>query len=268
MKIALWNVNGAARKEEEINAMMTGTNANCGIITETRLRSGQTLKCPWKTLRTDDLSRPGRPAGGVAILLPQNVGPKIVRRYVQDDLNALLVRIPNCVDIIAVYVRPGAQREAFRCFMDDVRRRARYPLMMAGDFNARHKAWCTRNNPNGKTLHDWSKKHGLQIANIKGTTFRSGRGTSNIDLFVCKNIQVSKQLMTVGHWNSASDHGAITTTLKPGNGRRRREVVVSTTRSMANPENALLAAKQYEEHLPPVSKRFTQISSVQELEDT
>ena len=37
---------------------------------------------------------------------------------------------------------------------------------------------------------------------------------------------------------------------------------------MANPENALLAAKHYEEHLPPVSTRFTQISSVQELEDT
>ena len=38
MKIALWNVNGAASKEEEINDMMRGTNANCGIITETWLR--------------------------------------------------------------------------------------------------------------------------------------------------------------------------------------------------------------------------------------
>ena len=34
MKIALWNVTGAASKEEEINVMMKGTNANCGIITE------------------------------------------------------------------------------------------------------------------------------------------------------------------------------------------------------------------------------------------
>ena len=57
--------------------------------------------------------------------------------------------------------------------------------------------------------------------------------------------------MTDGHWNLASDHGAITTTLKPGNGRLRREVTVST-RSMANPENARLAAERYEEHLPPV----------------
>ena len=78
MKIALWNANGAASKEEEINAMMRGTNANCGIITETWLRSGQTLKCPSKKLRTDDLPRPGRPAEGVAILLPQNMGAKIV----------------------------------------------------------------------------------------------------------------------------------------------------------------------------------------------
>ena len=46
MKIALWNVNGAASKEEEINVMMRGTNASCGIITETWLRPGQTLNCP------------------------------------------------------------------------------------------------------------------------------------------------------------------------------------------------------------------------------
>ena len=80
-------------------------------------------------------------------------------------------------------------------------------------------------------------------------------------------MQVSKQLMTDGYWNSAIDHGAITTTLKPGNGRLQREVTVST-RSTANPENVLLAAKHYEEHLPPVSKRFSEILSVQELEDT
>ena len=98
MKIALWNVNGAAGKEEEINAMMRGTNAKCGIITETWLCPGQTLNCPWKTLHTDDLPRLGRPAGGVAILLHQNMGAKIVRRYVQDELNVLWVRIPDSID--------------------------------------------------------------------------------------------------------------------------------------------------------------------------
>ena len=150
MKIALWYVNGAARKEEEINAMMRSTNANCGITSETWLCPDQTLNCPWKTLRTDDLPRPGRPAGGVAILLPQNMGAKIVRRYVQDELNAVWVGIPNSADTAAVYVRPGAEREAFRCFMEDVRRRARFPFVMAGNFNARHKVWCTKNNPERK----------------------------------------------------------------------------------------------------------------------
>ena len=84
------------------------------------------------------------------------MGAKIVRRYVQDELNAHWVRILNSVDIVVVYVRPGAEREAFRCFMEDVRWIARYPFVMAGDFNARHKVWCTKNSPNGKTLYDWS----------------------------------------------------------------------------------------------------------------
>ena len=157
LKVALWNVTGAASKEEEISAMVRGTNANCGIITETWLRPGHTLNCPWKTLRTDDLPRPGRPSEGVTILLPQNMEAKSVRRYVQDELNALWVRIPNSVDIVAVYVRPSAEREAFRCFMEDVRRRGRYPFLMAGDFNARRKVWCTKNNPNGKSLYHSSK---------------------------------------------------------------------------------------------------------------
>ena len=132
MKIAVWNVNGGASKDEGIHGMMRGTNANCGtIITETWLRPGQTLNCPWKALRSDNVSRPGRPEGGVAILLPQNMGAKSVRRYVQDELRARWVRIPHSVEIVAVYVRPGAEREAFRCFMEDVRRRARYPFVMA-----------------------------------------------------------------------------------------------------------------------------------------
>ena len=52
--------------------------------------------------------------------------------------------------------------------------------------------------------------------------------------------------MTDGYWNSAIDHGAIWATLKTGNGRLRREITVYI-RSMANPENVLLAAKHYEE---------------------
>ena len=92
----------------------------------------------------------------MAILLLQNIGAKIVPRYVQNELNALWVRIPNTVDIVAVYVRPGAERETLRYCMDDVRRRARYPFVMARDFKARHKVWYTKNNPNGKTLYDWS----------------------------------------------------------------------------------------------------------------
>ena len=43
MKIALWIVNGAANKEEEIRGMMRGTNVNCEIITDIRLRPGQIL---------------------------------------------------------------------------------------------------------------------------------------------------------------------------------------------------------------------------------
>ena len=46
MKIALWNVDGAASKEEEINVMMRGTNATCGIITETWLRPRLDIELP------------------------------------------------------------------------------------------------------------------------------------------------------------------------------------------------------------------------------
>ena len=118
------NVNGAASKEEEIDGMVRGTNASCRIITETCLRPGLILNYPCKTVRTDNEPGPDRPAGDVAIFLPQNVEAKIVRRYVQNKPNALWVRIINSVDIVPVHVRPVAEKEAFTDFMEDVRRRA------------------------------------------------------------------------------------------------------------------------------------------------
>ena len=128
IKVALWNVNGAPSREEEIGEMMCKTNASCGIITERWLRPGQELNCAYKTYRTDDVPRSGRPAVGIAILPCKKTRATVMRRYVQNELNALWVRIHNGVDIIAVYVRPGADSRILKEFMGDNGRRARYPF--------------------------------------------------------------------------------------------------------------------------------------------
>ena len=132
MKIALWNVNGAASKEEEINAMMRGTNYECklrnydGNLVPSRPDIELSMKSAIHR-RPASAGSTCRRSGNI----PTPEYAKIVRRYMQDEVNARWVRIPNIVDIVAVYVRPGAEREAFGCFMEDVRRRARCPFVMA-----------------------------------------------------------------------------------------------------------------------------------------
>ena len=104
----------------------------------------------------------------------------------------------------------------------------------------------------------------LQISNAH-SSFREEIPATYIYLYVRTYRSLNRWWQA--YWNSASDHGATATALKPGNGRVRREITVST-RSVANTENVLRAAKHYEEHLLPVSMCFSETSSVRELEDT
>lgn len=75
------------------------------IIAKTWLKNEQILNCPWQVMRLYEHTRSRRPSGGEAVILqPYQIG-KVVRRYTQEEDNAIYVRIPNNYDIIAVYVR-------------------------------------------------------------------------------------------------------------------------------------------------------------------
>ena len=131
--IALWNVNGSASKEEEIDEMMVSTSANCGVLTETWLRPGQPFNSRWNILRVDDTPRPGRPAGRVAILTSHDWHTSVVRRYIDEEFNVLWVRVHNACDIIAVYIRPGIRADRLQFLLQEVKRRAKYPFILTLD---------------------------------------------------------------------------------------------------------------------------------------
>ena len=114
-------------------------------------------------MRVDEHIRPGRPFGGVAVILQPAQRGKVVRRYIEEECNAIWVRLPNAFGIIAVYVSPNTPPEKMETFLEDVRARSRYPLLLPGALNAKHKSCCTKNNPRGGTLHPYQeRRHGLR----------------------------------------------------------------------------------------------------------
>ena len=56
MKVALWNLNGIASKDEELNGMMRSTNASCGIITETWMPFHTVNYCTFEGFRGSNLA--------------------------------------------------------------------------------------------------------------------------------------------------------------------------------------------------------------------
>ena len=249
MKIVVWNANGIKRKEEELAIMLREEMPTATIITETWLRPVQMLNCPWQVMRVDEHTIPGRPSGGVAVILQPDQNGKFVRRYIEEEYNAIWVRLPNEFDIIAVYVRPNTPPGKIETFLEDVRARARYPFILAGDLNARHKSWCTKNNPRGRPFHSWALKHRISIHAPATPTFVSSRGTSTIDIFVANGVIIGELKVTDGVWNAASDHLAVAATVEHMSGGRELPGSFAT-RTLLCPKNAVRAATHYRREMP------------------
>ena len=165
------------------------------------------------------------------------------------------MRLPNAFDIISVYVRPNTLPEKMKTFLEDVRARARYPFILAGDLNARHKTWCTKNNPGERTLHSWALKHSISVHAPATPTFVSSRGTSTIDIFVAKGVIIGELKVTDGVWNAASDQLAVAATVEHMYGGRELPSSFAT-RTLLCPENAVGAAKHYRREMPLIEANF------------
>lgn len=93
--------------------------------------------------------------------------------------------------IYSCYISPNSSREEYEQFLQNLSnsltKQGRNPIIITGDFNAKHKAWGSkRENNRGQLVLEWIVQHKLIILNEGqiATCYRHN-GESIIDLSLC-----------------------------------------------------------------------------------
>ena len=103
----------------------------------------------------------------------------------------------------------GSKSDQHVCFLTDlIQARARYPTIVAGDLNARHRDWCTKTNRSGRKFKAWPSLYRFSVTAPRDPTFVSKQGRSTIDIYVSRGITVTtpNSVSSRGPWGGASDH--------------------------------------------------------------
>ena len=110
MKILNWNIGGVRYKDEELEALIKETEANVCVSTETWIHPGQNIPCTWLVEQIAEAEKPGRPAGGAAILVKPGIRVKLIRKIYNGGAFCIWIRLQGGIDVIGTYPDLGRPR--------------------------------------------------------------------------------------------------------------------------------------------------------------
>ena len=116
-----------------------GNRSGCCVLTETWIRRGQKIPCTGPVEQIAEAEKPGRPAGGAAMLVKPGIRFQLIRKIYNRSAFAVWIRLQGNVDVIGTYLRPGAPPEHVDSLLHEIQARARHPTIVTGDLNARHR---------------------------------------------------------------------------------------------------------------------------------
>lgn len=129
--------------------------------------------------------------------------------------------------LICIYAQPGGTAIPVLNRIDNAIRTWDGPIIVAGDFNAKHQAWGgVTTDARGELLLEWLCGMDMFVANDNRSlaTFSSSNGESWVDVTVCKRVNV--QEWEVLEEDTLSDHRYIVFAIR---GERPRERGVGAT---------------------------------------
>ena len=157
------------------------------------------------------------------------------------------------------------------CFpLEEFSARSRYPTLVAGDFNARHKDWCKKSNRSGRNLKTWSLQFHFSILAPSNPTFFSKQGKSTIDSLLSRGITLTKPntVSDVGPWGGASDHTPVTTTVvtKPDPVVKTSVAIRVSSKLLRSITHTQKAGTLYNDSIPALTREMDTAVSIDELE--
>ncbi|XP_036138909.1 uncharacterized protein LOC105828312 [Monomorium pharaonis] len=187
------------------------------ILTELKIKTRESIRITgYDSAVYIENRQLGSAAGGVAILIRQEIKEKeeIEIDTHSNNIEAVAVKIKlkeekEEIGIIGIYRRPGAteNKDVWTKIVQQMKKVK--SLIVAGDFNAHHRAWnCKNTDRNGEILLEEMEERELFTVN-NDTVSRIGEGgvnDSNLDIMFATKEVYEKMTYNIEEDSWASDH--------------------------------------------------------------
>lgn len=188
IKICLWNATSINNKDIEFSYFLHSNNIDIAIVTETWLNPN--TKLYFSNYNIIRLDSPRVIAGGVAIIIKNSIKFNTFPSPKLSIGEVLLVNINAGVNLIigAIYIPPSITFDVNS--LDSIFRGSRTPIILGGDFNAKHTHWNNfYNNARGAKLFHYINNSNISIIHSDTFTYKQpSRRNSNLDFFLVKDI--------------------------------------------------------------------------------
>ena len=143
---------------------------------------------------------------GIALAWKPTIEGETVLKHKSTNTQLITTRFGELSTSIA-YISPAASTEELRTTLNRYRKQSQPKAIIMGDINARHNQWDRSTNTKGSEILKWAGQYGWTINASVSPSFKSVRGTSNVDLMICRNVQFdSLPSIPGGNWIGISGH--------------------------------------------------------------
>lgn len=213
LKILSWNSRSIKGKLVELRHHLNSNFYHVILIQETWLNASNAIEIPKYTcLRKDRVSNSRHPHGGVLIFVHSSVPFKAINFAKTEFSDSIFIRIfSDTQDIIVGSIYCSPLRKCAERKSDYQKLLSRPgPFVLAGDFNAKHKAWNNdKNNSSGLSLLKLANENLCDLHfTDKPTTIPPRGQPSFLDIVVSKNVAGISKPVIIN--DLSSDHVPIT----------------------------------------------------------
>ena len=263
MRFATFNIRGwSSLKHAQITRMLRSHELT--VLTETHVTSDH--------LPTNDYSRihvadahlvNSRIGGGVAIITASPFAFKLGHIISKRDYQIISGRFHDTT-VIGCYLRPGQNTAIRRDFIFDLTRLCSGPVIILGDFNARHTLWDTALTAYGTMMKSFAARHQFKIHAPSTPTWRDHQSNGVLDLILTRRIFASKPVV-LRTFTSLSDHLPISSEISFSRPSLLDYYIPDSL--LQNSRIQSIARNRYREELPALQQRLSTLTSHQEFEN-
>lgn len=209
LKITVWNSQSLKPKIPEFSKFLNDHKVDIGLISETWLNSSIKISIPGFYIYRSNRNSDSRfPHGGVAICVRIGISHSHFKSINLAHVENCFIRIPfenSYLTIGSLYCPPQMSVVNFKSDLS-ILMSLPGPLILAGDFNAKHTSWNNfSNNRKGIELVKLADSHLSDILCPNIPTLYPSRGNpSTVDLVVRKDIDCLSSIKTIN--DLSSDH--------------------------------------------------------------